>query len=61
MIRGMLYRLSIRMEAKNKKDYIYVIEPKFIDESNIRVTFVSCYTNNRYDEHDTLNIEEYDK
>ena len=61
MIRGMLYRLSIRMEAKNKKDYIYVIEPKFVDESNIRVTFVSCYTNNRYDEHDTLNIEEYDK
>lgn len=58
-IRGMLYRMAIRIKYHNNKDIIYVIEPRFIEANNVEVRFISCYKNNRNDEHSTLNMKEY--
>ena len=58
-IRGMLYRMAIRIQYHNNKDIVYVIQPTFNDLNNVHVKFISCYKNNRWDEHLTLNMKEY--
>ena len=59
LIRGMLYRFAIRFDDKFGSSIIYVLEPKFVSTSEIKLTLITAYKNKANDIHDTLNLENY--
>ena len=52
-----LYRLAIRMAGK-KFDTIYVIQPTY-KKGRVFVTFITAYNNASGDNHETLDVSQY--
>ena len=58
-IRGMLYRMAIRIRGKYGDDIVYILQPKFVSKDKIDITYVSAYKNNHDDVHSTLRSNLY--
>ena len=58
LIDGSLYRFAVRLEGKGKEDYISLFQPQFVGKK-MEVVLVTCYANDKNDNHRTLRAENY--
>ena len=58
LVNGSLYRFAVRLEGKGSEDYISVFQPQRVG-NKMEVVLITCYANNKNDNHRTLRVGKY--